>query len=200
MIQIIFGSPVVVLHNNLENLFTQEVYDKTIECLMSNEHKFVNHPFTRGGKICTTDLDSEMELFAIEGYKNIFEQMKQTALQYVNLYSTESVKDLEFTTAWINLMYQGCEIKNHNDRYYNSERSLIVTFYPVVPKNSSNLVFIHNSQEGQWASDCREQDLVRLAIEQGDIVIFDNSILHAVDPHASNDTRMCIATEFKIVK
>lgn len=199
MIQTIFGSPVVILKgNNVDQLLPPEVKEDIIRCLMHSDNKFIEHPFTRGGKICTTDLNSEMGLDKIAGLDILFEFLKSTALQYVDLYSDKAVKDLKFCTAWVNLMFRGCEIRNHNDRYYNSERSLIVTFYPKVPKGGSNLVFIYNGKDGDWVSDCLEKDLLRIQIEDGDIVIFDNSIFHAVDVHNSDIPRMCIATEFSI--
>jgi Rps23 Pro-64 3,4-dihydroxylase Tpa1-like proline 4-hydroxylase len=128
----------------------------------------------------------------------LIEFLKKTALNYAYLYSKGPVKDLKFCTAWANLMFQGCEIKNHNDSYYNTEKSLIVTFYPKAPAGGSNLVFIHQGKEGDWPSNCLEENLVRITIEEGDIVIFDNFVFHAVDAHRLNETRMCIAVEFTI--
>ena len=200
MIQMIFGSPVVFLKaDNVKELFSEKTYQETIEQLMHPDNKFIDHPFTRGGKSCTTDLDAEMGIGKIQGLKILYEFLKNIALNYVHLYTDKSVKDLKFCTSWVNLTFQGCEIKNHNDNYYNAEKSLIVTFYPRVPENGSKLVFIHNSKHGEWASDCLEENLIRTVIEEGDIVIFDNFISHAVDAHGSTIPRMCIATEFTIV-
>jgi hypothetical protein len=199
MIQTIFGSPVVVLKkNNVKELFPPSVYEETIEYLMHPDNKFIDHPFTQGGKICTTDLNPGMGIDNINGIVSLIDFLKKTALNYAYLYSNNPVKDLKFCTAWVNLMFQGCEIKNHNDKYYNSERSLIVTFYPKAPAGGSNLVFIHQGKEGDWASNCSEENLVRIMIEEGDIVIFDNCIFHAVDTHRIDEPRMCIATEFTV--
>jgi hypothetical protein len=199
MIQTIFGSPVVVLkENNINKLFSKDLDEEIVKYLMHPNNKFVDHPFTRGGKICTTDLNSQLGIDKINGFDVLFEYIKSVALRYAHVYSERPVKDLKFCTAWINLMFRGCEIKNHNDSYYNNEKSLIVTFYPKAPKNSSNLVFIHNGKEGDWVSDCLEKDLLRIQIDEGDIVIFDNFIFHAVDAHNSDIPRMCIAFEFKI--
>lgn len=198
MIQTIFGSPVVFLKaNNVEDLFSKEIYNETVEFLMNSDNKFIDHPFTRGGKICTTDLNSKIGTDLTTELNSLFEFLKETALKYVHLFTDKPIKDLRFCNYWINLTFQGCEIRNHNDSN-SSEKSLIVTFYPKAPPGGADLVFIHNSKDGEWASGCLEKNLVRLAITQGDIVIFDNFISHAVDIHRVEDSRMCIATEFKI--
>ena len=108
--------------------------------------------------------------------------------------------DLQFDNMWINLTYAGCETRNHWDRYTEEdEKTLIMLFYPKAPLGGSNLVFIHNSNYGDWPSEYQDSDVLRLAIEEGDIVIMDNTILHAVDAHMPSEPRMCIATEFKFV-
>jgi hypothetical protein len=201
MIQTIFGSPVVILKvENVEELFSTEVYEETINHLMRPDNKFIDHPYARGGKICTTDLNSKMSINRIVGLDILWKFLKATALEHVHLYSNGPVKDLKFRNSWINLTFQGCEIKNHNDKDPNTGRSMIVTFYPKVPFGGANLVFIHNSNYGEWASDRSEKDLVQFVIEEGNIVIFDNLILHAVAEHSVEIPRMCIATEFTIEK
>lgn len=134
MIQTIFGSPVVFLKtDHVKNLFSTKLCEETVEQLMHPTNKFVEHPFTRGGKICTTDLNSKIGADPPNELHPLFEFLKKTALEYVHLFSDRPVKDLKFCNYWINLTFQGCEIKNHNDSN-SSEKSLIVTFYPKVPR------------------------------------------------------------------
>lgn len=198
MIQTIFGSPVVFLKtDNFEDLFSTKLYEETVEHLMHPTNKFIEHPFTRGGKICTTDLNSRIGTNPSKELNLLFDFFKNTALTYVHLFSNQPVRDLKFCNYWINLTFQGCEIRNHNDSN-SSEQSLIVTFYPKAPIGGADLVFIHNSKDGDWPSECLEKDMVRSKITEGDIVIFDNFILHAVDSHQIEDSRLCIAAEFKI--
>jgi len=198
MIQYIFGSPVIILKvDNVEELFPKKIYEKTVKHLMLPKNKFVDHPYTRGGKICTTDFGAETRVDTI-GIDHLANLLKKTALSYAYLYSDKPIKDLKFCYYWVNLSFQGCEITNHTDQNSNTDRRLIVTFYPKVPSGGANLVFIHNSKGGEWASECSEKDLVRVVVEEGSIVIFDNLILHAVDVHKVNEPRMCIATEFVI--
>jgi hypothetical protein len=198
MIQTIFGSPVINLKvDDVEEVFSKEAYERTVKHLMLPENKFINHPYTRGGKICTTDIGAESRVDTIK-MGPLADFLKKTALNYAYLYSDKPIKDLKFCYYWVNLSFQGCEITNHTDQNSNTDRRLIVTFYPKVPSGGANLVFIHNSKGGEWASDCQEKDLVRVVVEQGSIVIFDNQILHAVDVHRVEEPRMCIATEFII--
>lgn len=199
MIQTIFGSPVVFLKvNDVEELFSKKLYNETVDYLMHPDNKFIEHPFTRGGKICTTDRKARISTDSTDELNLLFEFLKKIALPYAHLYADTPVKDLEFCNYWINLTFQGCEIKNHDDSN-SSEKCLIVTFYPKAPVGGSDLVFIHNSKDGEWVNECSETDLVRIGITDGDIVIFDSFIPHAVDAHQVEDSRMCIATEFKIL-
>jgi hypothetical protein len=201
MIQTIFGSPVVFLKtDNLEELFPKTVYNETIEYLVHPDNKFTDHPLSRGGKICTTSeyFISEQWLNTINTLSVLVDFLKNSALTYAHLYTNCPVRNLKFHSSWVNLTFHGCEINSHNDRSDTDEKSLIVLFYPKAPKGGSNLVFIHNSKEGDWVSDCQEKDLVRTVIDEGDIVIFDNFMFHAVDAHGVDAPRMCVAIEFTI--
>lgn len=201
MIQQIFGSPVVFLKaGKVEKLFPKKIYKETVNHLTDLNNKFIDHPLSKGGKICTTAgyLNSKLWLETITKMPRLVNFLKKSALDYVHLYSTDAVTDLKFHSSWVNLTFQGCEISSHNDRSDTTEKSLIVLFYPTAPIGGSNLVFIHNGKNGDWVSDCVEEDLVRTVIEEGDIVIFDNFMFHAVDAHGVTVPRMCIAVEFKI--
>jgi hypothetical protein len=170
-----------------------------IDYLMTPENKFVNHPYTRGGKICTTDLHLTMDADKINRLRPLLNSLQQTSLEYAYLFADKTVKDLKFDNSWMNLTFEGCEIRNHFDKFESTDfKSLITLFYPKAPPGGSNIVFIHNSKYGDWASDCLEADMVKIAIEEGHIIIFDNSILHAIDTHKSSEPKMCIAAEFKL--
>ena len=200
MIQTIFGSPVVILKSNdIEQLFQHEIHEVMMDHLMSPGNKFVNHPYTRGGKICTTDLHLTMDKDKIDQLQPLLNYLKQTSLKYSHLFTDNPVKDLKFDNCWMNLTFEGCEIRNHYDKFESTDfKSLIILFYPKAPEGGSNLVFMHDSEYGDWASDCAETDMVKIAIEEGHIIIFDNSILHAIDTHKSTEPKLCIAAEFKL--
>jgi hypothetical protein len=199
MIQTIFGSPVVILKiDNVEDIFPKNVYQEIINYLMAAENKFVNHPFAKGGQICTTDLSGDMSIDVINEINTLIDFLKTITSNYTHLFVDKPVKNLEFSYYWVNLMFQGCMIKNHTDSNDVTDKRLITTFYPKAPPGGSNLVFIHNSVGGEWTDECSEKNLVRMHIEENSIVIFDTDTLHAVDAHAVDQSRMCIATEFKI--
>ena len=201
MIQTIFGSPVVILKaGNIDDLFSNEIYKEMIDHLMEPENKFVDHPYARGGNICTTDLHLAINKDKIDRLHPLLDFLQATGLKYAYLFTDKTVNNLKFDNTWMNLTFNGCEIKNHYDKYEDTNfKSLITLFYPKAPLGGSNLVFIHNSTYGQWASECLETDMVKITIEEGDIVIFDNSILHAIDTHNVDEPRMCIAAEFKLL-
>lgn len=197
MKQIIFGSPVVIIKPD-HNFSLTDIYNEMYNFLMMPENKNIDHPYTKGGKICTTDLNSTI-LSKIKSLESLIEFLKRKGIEHAHLFSNEPVKNLVFDNMWINLTFFGCEIQNHYDRYQDyNEKNIIMLFYIKAPVNSSNLVFIHNSKYGDWASEQEEKDLVKIEIEEGNIVIIDNHILHAVDAQLSAEPRMCIATEFKI--
>lgn len=200
MIQTIFGSPVVIIDaHEVEQIFSNVIYEEMFKHLMEPGNKFVDHPYARGGKICTTDLNCATNKNRINQLQPLLDFLKQTSLKYSCLFTDKIVKDLKFDNSWMNLTFEGCEIKNHYDKYEDTSfKSLIVLFYPKAPTGGSNLVFIHNSKYGQWASECMQTDMVKILIEEGNIVIFNNSILHAVDIHETSEPRMCIAAEFKL--
>lgn len=200
MIQTIFGSPVIILKfNEIEKIFPNDLYKEMIDHLMMPENKFVDHPYARGGKICTTDLNLGLNDNELVRLKSLLDFLRQQALTYSRLFSDKKIKDLKFDNTWMNLTFEGCEIKNHYDKYEDTEfTSLITLFYPKADTGGSNLVFIHDSIYGQWPSECSDRDIVKISIEQGTVVIFDNSILHAVDAHNSPNPRLCIAVEFKL--
>jgi hypothetical protein len=198
MIQKIFGSPIIILKiDDVEQIFPIWLYDDIIDHLMESGNRFVNHPYTKGGKICTTDLTHSVNKIKINAIQPLINFLQKIGLKYSYLFTDNLVDNLKFNNSWINLTFEGCEIKNHYDKYENTDfKSLITLFYPKVPPRSSNLVFIHNSKYGQWASNCEEINTVKIEIEQGNIIIFDNTILHAVDAHKSSEPRLCIAVEF----
>jgi hypothetical protein len=200
MIQTIFGSPVVLLKaDNIEEIFPKELYENSLNQLLRPSIKRLKHPFARGGELITTDHNVDPVHNEIIDLNLLFNFLKKISLNYAHLFSTKPVKNLKFHASWTNLMFKGSEIQNHCDSYDTTEyQSLIITFYPKVPLGSANLVFINDSKSGDWASECNEKDIVRIAVEEGSIVIFDNRVLHAVDVHSLDAPRMCIATEYII--
>jgi hypothetical protein len=200
MIQTIFGYPVVVLHpNDLEKLFSKKTRDEMINHLIRPENTY--HPYARGGKICTTDLNLAVNADKFNQLIPLLDFLKDIGLQFSYLFTEDKIKDLEFDNTWMNLTFKGCEIKNHYDKYRDTNfKSLIILYYPKAETGGSNLVFIHNSKYGQWPSECSDSDTIKISIEEGNVVIFDNSILHAVDAHKLSEPRMCVAAEFKFLR
>jgi hypothetical protein len=200
MIQTIFGSPVVILKSdNVDKLFPNETCKEMVDHLMKPENKFIDHPYARGGNICTTDLNTAINKDKLSQLQPLLDFLQSAGSTYSYLFTDKPVNNLKFDNTWMNLTFEGCEIKNHYDKYKNTDfKSLIVLFYPKAPSGGSSLVFIHHSKYGDWASECVETDMIKIIIEEGNIIIFDNSILHAVDAHNVEEPRMCIAAEFKL--
>jgi ectoine hydroxylase-related dioxygenase (phytanoyl-CoA dioxygenase family) len=197
MICSIFGSPVVFLHrDDAEQLFPTREYLHTLEYL--TQQQFQGHDLSRGGAIHTSSgyLVADQWQATIQALPELVQVLKQAALNHAYLYTDHTVNDLLFHSSWVNVMYQHCEVNLHCDRSQPQGRSIIVLFYPRAPQGGSNLVFMHHAHTGAWPSDVSEQDLVRVQIQQGDIVIFHNDLLHAVDAHSVAEPRMSMAIEF----
>jgi hypothetical protein len=197
MICSIFGSPVVFLHrDDAEQLFPTAIYADTVEYL--SQDQFTGHALSRGGIIYTSADRNNHWNSTITGLSELIGVLKQAALDHADLFSTQPVRDLRFHSSWVSVIGQHSEINAHNDRSTIPARSIIVLFYPRAPQGGSNLVFMHDAQLGQWCSDRSDQDLIRVQIQQGDIVIFDNDLLHAVDTHRVAELRMSMGIEFLI--
>jgi hypothetical protein len=202
MILSIFGSPVVVLStNNSRELFPEIIYNEIVGYLLNPNNKFTSDlDSVRGGNAYTTGLSSTININSITELDSLLLLLKQYGLDYSHLYTNNSIKDLDLHNSTVNLYFYGSEVKNHCDkRHSKSKQSLTVLFYPKVPAGSSALVFMHNSEPNDWVSDYNENNLVRLNVEEGTIVIFDNSILHAVGIHNTIEPRMSIHIEFDFV-
>lgn len=199
MIQTIFGSPVVVIKlDNYKELFTDEMYKESVNNLTSinNHHE---NSYIRGGKGLTANLENALSK-DINRLGLFYDSLRQYGLKYSFLFSKRPIKDLKLFNSVVNLFFYGAESKNHTDaRYEGIEKSLSILFYPKVPKMSAELVFIHNSKSNEWVSDREEKDLIRLHVEEGNLIIFDNYLLHAVGVHNSVDPRMSIHSEFDFV-
>jgi hypothetical protein len=200
MIQTIFGSTVVFLKtDNVESLFPTSLYEETVNYLLDPNNNFIDHPQARNGKIYTTAQTLNPEKWEdIIRSAPLLDFLKTNALNYAHLYSSNPIQDIKFHASWCNLIYRGCEISCHRDNICSPKKSLIVLFYVKIPNNSSNLVFVRNGKDGDWPTDRPDEDLVCLRVTEGDIIMIDNFIWHAVDPHNSDSPRMCIAVEFKI--
>jgi hypothetical protein len=200
MIQTIFGSTVVFLKTDkVESLFPTNLYEETVNYLLDPNNNFIDHPQARNGKIYTTAQTLNPEKWEdIVRCAPLLDFLKTNALNYAHLYSAKPVQDIKFHASWCNLTYKGCEISCHRDNICSPEKSLIVLFYVKIPNNSSNLVFVRNGKDGDWPTDRPDEDLVCLRVTEGDIIMIDSFIWHAVDPHNSDLPRMCIAVEFKI--
>ena len=200
MIQSIFGSKVLIL-NNTKELLTNETYNEIITQIVNTNSVISGHSYTRGGKVYTTDLKSIVKDCKKAEISNLISRLKEHGEDYIRLSEKDYSQKLQYHTCTVNLCYTGAEIINHTDTRDDADgESLTVLYYPKVPKDSGNLVFMHNSKFGEWASDSVDKDTVKIELRADDIVIFDNYTLHAVGTHKSTEARMSIHTQFDIVE
>ena len=88
MILSIFGLPVVIIKNNdINTLFSNELHDEVMKHLMLPENKDVDHPYARGGRVCSTDLNFTLTSDKAKQFNILLDTLKQAGIKYANLYS-----------------------------------------------------------------------------------------------------------------
>lgn len=204
MIQMIFGSPVVIVKiDNHKEVFPDDLRNEIIDYLIANEETCKVRDVSGTNYVygCLgTDTESAASFDRQEQITKLTNVLRMIGLQYSHLFTDEKVTDLKLSATTVNLNFQGFVGINHKDSIDDKvEKSLSILFYPKIPANSANLVFIHNSKEGDYTNVYSDSDMVKLVLEEGNVVIFDNEILHSVDTHKSEDTRMSIHNEFSFI-
>lgn len=203
MILTIFNSPVVISKiDNYKEVFTDELRNEIIDYLITNEEtcKVYDCKKQLVPKCLGTDTESAINSTRIEQIIKLHDILKNIGLQYTHLFTDRKTIDLELSATSVNLNFYDFVGINHRDRENDkTEKSLSILFYPKIPPNSANLVFIHNSEENKYTNVYSDNDMVKLGIEEGTVIIFDNQTLHSVDTHKSEDTRMSIHNEFTFV-
>lgn len=200
MIITLFDSPIVVLQGfNVEDLFPKKLQEEILHNLINSTEISNDHSFVRGGKACTANL---MSLIDDKNHKHIddlLSTLRNIGIKYAYVYK-QKVIDLKTHSITINLSHYGSEVCTHQDkRIGENQRSLRMLFYPKMPFAGGRLVFMHENKTGEWVTDQKEKDLVQFHVEEGDIILFDNYIPHAVGPHLSDLSRISIHVEFDFV-
>lgn len=105
-------------------------------------------------------------------------------------------KDIKFTKAWANRMFNGYEVKCH---IHELRLDGVAIFYPDVPPNSADLVFIKNGKDGSVCSDYSNADRKHISPMEGMLIIHPTGMPHAVSKHLSDEPRTCFIFEFVYV-
>jgi hypothetical protein len=204
MIQTIFGSPVVIVKiDNHKEVFSDDLRNEIIDYLIANKETCKVKDLSGINYVhgcLSTNTKSAVSFNRQEQITELANVLRTIGLQYTHLFTDKKVTDLKLSATTVNLNFRKFVGINHRDKINDTvEKSLSILFYPKIPTNSANLVFIHNSNEGDYANIYSDRDMVKLVLEEGTVVIFDNNTLHSVDTHNSNDTRMSIHNEFAFI-
>ena len=92
-----------------------------------------------------------------------------------------------YDRAWTNKIYQGCYGSIHN--HQRDDLDGVAIFYYQVPPNSSNLL-IH--------SDNNYDPHHAINVQQGDLILHCDQVLHSVSPHNNSIPRICFILEYKL--
>ena len=197
MILTVYDRPVVhVAADQITQPWREELYWYCERYIKHNTDSAQRHPYMRGGAGVSTDLQHNILSTDIMHFDTMLSVIMPLVQQHADLFVSQPVKRLNYSYSWINLMQQGGEIHAHTDAN-DPTLALIATYYARAAE-SSDLVFIDPQHPVSWPSEAANDHVVRLPVSQGDLVIFDTFITHAVDALNCVGPRMTISTEFRM--
>ena len=197
MILTVYDRPVVhVAADQITQPWREELYWYCERYIKHNTDSAQRHPYMRGGAGVSTDLQHNILSSNIMHFDSLLREIMPLVQQHADLFVSQPVKRLNYSYSWINLMQQGGEIHAHTDAN-DPTLALIATYYAQAAE-SSDLVFIDPQHPVSWPSEAANDHVVRLPVSQGDLVIFDTFITHAVDALNCVGPRMTISTEFRM--
>jgi hypothetical protein len=197
MILTVYDRPVVhIAADQITQPWRKELCWYCERYVKHNTDSAQRHPYMRGGVCVSTDLQHTILSTDIMHFDTMLSVIMPLVQQHADLYVKQTVKRLNYSYSWINLMQQGGEIHAHTDAN-DPTVALIATYYAQAAE-SSDLVFIDPRHPVSWPSEAANDHVVRLPVSQGDLVIFDTLITHAVDALNCVGPRMTISTEFRM--
>lgn len=195
IIKHVFDTAVVVHHCNDKELFANESIKNSIEFVFSLEEVRETIDQSQIGNAFTTcNHFDKFPLTDMPGTEQLSEWVAKRILESGKHFGFENTSKVEFTRTWINLYFYGCEGTCHR---HPTDIDGVAIFYPKVPAHSSELVFVRNGIDGTRINQYSNNDLIFQPVTQGDLVIHNPSIPHAISKHNNQDTRVCFIYEFK---
>ncbi len=191
----IFDSSVILHHCNDRSLYTNQAIKNSLDFVFSFDEIRSNIDRSQKGNAFTTcGLFNKFPLPNMPGAETLTEWISQRLLESSKEFKNKTATKIEFTRTWANVMFYGCEGSCHS---HPLDIDGVAIFYIKAPNNSSELVFINNGIEGSFINQYSESQIRKQKVKEGDLIIHDPLIPHAVSKHLSQESRICFIYEFK---
>jgi hypothetical protein len=178
-----------MLENSIEKLFNFEVVAGNI----SNESN---------GKVLTNCDINDLCLLDAPGINGLMEWMIPVLFDSKEkLDIKKEVNGIIFGRCWANKMFKGSNGICHRHNKYNNIDGVAI-FYYRVPSQSSKFMLINcdkKNYDGKLESEIDKNDIVYIDVQEGDLILHDTNIFHAVSDHHNNDPRICFVFEFAYI-
>jgi len=195
IIRNVFDTNIVIHHCDDKSIYNNEVIQNSINFVFSLEEiRDSVDPSQVGNAFTTCNYFNKFPLTSMPGTERLSEWIAERILESAKFFNVAHTTKVGFERTWINLMFYGCEGSCHR---HPLDIDGVAIFYPKVPLNSSELVFIRNGTVGSTIDNYPKADLAFQPVITGDLVIHAPSIPHAVSKHNSHDSRVCFIYEFK---
>lgn len=95
-----------------------------------------------------------------------------------------------YKRAWGNRIYKGTQGRSH-DHEGRFKLDAVGIFYTDVPEDSSDLVILNTTESGKLYSEFKEEDRYHVKPKEGEFIIHNPLMFHAVSEHKSELPRSC---------
>ena len=106
---------------------------------------------------------------------------------------------LELIRGWANVMHKGSTTVSHIHDPMKNDPCLVCIFYLEAPTNSAQLVIIDDDASNLECVDFPSEKLHYIPVHPNMLVCHTDDVNHAVSEHLSDDRRISIMFEMKIV-
>ncbi len=195
IIRNVFDTPVVIHHCHDAEIFANKSIRDSIEFVFGLEEiRETIDPSQVGNAFTTCNHFDKFPLISMPGTENLSEWVARKMLESSKHFGFENSTKIEFSRTWINLYFYGCEGTCH---HHPTDIDGVGIFYIKVPSNSSQLVFIRDGIDGTKINQYPPEQLAFQPVVQGDLIIHNPKVPHAISQHKAHDSRICFIYEFK---
>jgi hypothetical protein len=171
--------------------------------LIQSVNEMLNHSLSktddeeyRTGPTRTTCDVADLSFLKVKDNEQLSAWIARKCLESASAFGIDSAKGIILGRNWMNIMYTGSEGVCHKHSEYGKDPQAVAIFYPYVPNDGAELVFINNGADKTMLKDYDKADRLYQKVTTGDLVIHDSTLFHTVTEHTSSDPRVCFILEF----
>jgi hypothetical protein len=191
-----FGKTVVKHHCEiLSQCVTPTLIQSVNEMLNHSLSKTDDEEYRTGPTRTTCDV-ADLSFLKVKDNEKLSSWIAKKCLESASAFGIDSAKGIVLGRNWMNIMYTGSEGVCHKHSDSGKDPQVVAIFYPYVPNDGAELVFINNGADKTMLRDYIEADRLYQKVTTGDLVIHDSTLFHTVTAHTSSDPRVCFILEF----